>query len=146
MGISGSPGGLGVPVFAPFVKGGIGIKGKGTESGRGAEDRCFKEKKGRGRRPKTSASRRVELGSKTEARVIIDDRGLPNKGGRMNALTWLFFVGVVVGFFAWLVAGIVRVGNRRAAASEKHGARPTKEADGASEYAAYLAGAADPRD
>ena len=64
----------------------------------------------------------------------------------MNVLTWLFFVGLVVGFLAWLVAGIVRVGNRKAAASEKCGTRSTKEAGEAGEYAVYLAGTADPRD
>ena len=64
----------------------------------------------------------------------------------MNALAWLFFVGLVVGFLAWLVAGIVRIGNRKAAASKKRGARLMKEADEAREYAAYLVGAADPRD
>jgi hypothetical protein len=58
----------------------------------------------------------------------------------MSFLIWLFFSIVIAGFVAWLVAGIIRIGNRRAAASKKLEARPV------SEFAAYLAGTSDPRD
>ena len=74
------------------------------------------------------------------ARVIIKRGTSLNKGGRMKVLAWLFFSAVGAGFLAWIVSGIIRIGNRRAAASKKLEARPVGE------YAAYLAGTSDPRD
>jgi len=55
-------------------------------------------------------------------------------------LTWLFFSAVVAGTLAWIVARIIQIGNRKAAASKKLEARPVGE------FAAYLAGTSDPRD
>jgi len=64
----------------------------------------------------------------------------------MNALTWLFFFVVVAGFLSWIVGGIIRTGNRKAAASKKLDAQEVDKAREASEYRAYLAGVSDPRD